>query len=114
MTASPFRLVTSASLRDGLARIRRRRRIVWLVFWTYIPAMVLMSLLGEWVFPWAAFAWMALLGVTSVQVSLSRCPRCGERYHWGSTWYSSWTRKCMHCGLPLRPTESELLVATTE
>jgi hypothetical protein len=110
MVASTIRLTTPDSLRAGLEEIRRRRRLLWIVFWTYVPVMVLLfKLLGGWVFPWAAFAWMGLLGVTGIRVSLSRCPRCGERFHWSLAWHNAWARKCLHCGLPLRPKDAELV-----
>jgi hypothetical protein len=109
-----IRLTTPDSIRAGLEEIRGRRRVLWVVFWTYVPVMVLLyQLLGSWVFPWVAFAWMALLGVAGIRVTLSRCPRCGEGFHWGVGRHNSWTRKCLHCGLPLRPKAAELIAPWT-
>jgi len=110
MNASRLRLVTPDSLRTGLAEIRRRRRFTWIVFWTYVPAMViLLKLLGSWALPWAAFAWMGLLALAGIRVTTSRCPRCANYYHWSPGWHNAWARKCLHCGLPLRPKEADLV-----
>jgi hypothetical protein len=42
MNTLNFRLTTPDILRAGLEDIRRRRRLLWIVFWTYLPMMVLL------------------------------------------------------------------------
>lgn len=97
-----LRLVTEKAIRAGLHDIRLRRRWFWLFFWAYLPAMAIIAMLGDWVFPWAAFAWMGFFLGASMYVWVSRCPRCGERFHYRRGFSNPWTRKCLHCGLHLR------------
>ena len=101
--ACSLRFITDKSLREGLRDIRFRRRSFWLVFLGYLPVMAALSLLGEWVFPWAAYVWMGLFMGAGMYVWISRCPRCGERFHFRRGFSNLWAQKCLHCGLNLRP-----------
>lgn len=38
--------------------------------------------------------------VSSVRASLFRCPRCQQRFFSDGPYRNSFTRKCLHCGLP--------------
>jgi hypothetical protein len=87
---------------NGLSRIRGRRRITWMVFLTYLPAMLLIAaVFGVRAFPWAAILWMALYGAAGIVVWLSRCPRCHRMYHYRGGFSNPWTQECMHCKLSL-------------
>jgi hypothetical protein len=97
-----LRFITDKSIREGLRDIRFRRRWLWLVFLGYLPVMATLSLLGEWMFPWAAYVWMGLFMGAVMYVWASRCPRCGERFHFRWAFSNPWARKCLHCGLNLR------------
>jgi hypothetical protein len=106
---SELRLVTPSSLLAGLAQIRRRRRLQWIMFWTYIPgAGLLLWFFGWQLFPWIPIIWLGAFLVTGLQASLSRCPRCGQHFAHTLTWHNAFTQECLHCGLRLRATEAEL------
>ena len=106
---SELRLVTPSSILMGLSQIRRRRRLHWIVFWTYMPGVALVFwLFGKRVFPWLPFAWMGALAVTGLHAAFSRCPRCGRQFAHTWFWHNSFTQRCLHCGLRLRATEAEL------
>jgi hypothetical protein len=72
------------------------------MFLGYLPAMAALSLLGEWIFPWAAYVRMGLFAGAGIYVWVSRCPRCGERFHFRAGFSNPWARKCLHCGPKLR------------
>lgn len=105
----------AANIERGLRTIRLRRRIVWLVWLSYLPVMILFwrtFVPTEREGMAAAIVWMVGYAIAGMLVSLSRCPRCGERFHRGR-WsrapnnplfahWNPWTRRCMRCGLPLR------------
>lgn len=92
----------------GLARIRRHRRHVWIVFAGYLPvvgsigfALRALGVSSEWPVMTAAFSYMALgLGIAG-RVTFAECPRCGERFHGAFFFSNPWTRACVYCGLPL-------------
>jgi hypothetical protein len=91
---------------EGLSRIRRLRRTMWIVWLSGVPLMALVgglldspSLIGP-----IALIWMGAYIVTSFRVVLSRCPRCGELYHyrWPFGGGGILTQRCRSCGLSLR------------
>src|SRR5215203_5743947 len=87
---------------EGLHRIRIRRRCVWIVFLLFIPVCLLaVRLFGEKAGPYAALFWMAVFAAIVLRVDLSKCPRCGNRFHATEFWHNPWARKCMHCRLRL-------------
>ncbi len=88
----------------GLEEIRRRRRLVFVVFLLYIPVVIITFFVfrSDQFTVWVALAWMALCAVTIIRASLSRCPRCGKHYHYKRPTSNPWTRKCLHCGLRLK------------
>ena len=93
--------------RDGLIVIRFRRFRLWFFFLTYLPAGCVVGQFtrSERVFAVVAGVWMAAFAVCAVVVSLSRCPRCQERFHHRGWRSNTWTQKCLNCGLALRPPE---------
>lgn len=85
---------------SGLEDIRRRRRVVWIVFFLYLPVVALADLIfTNAVAPYVAGFWMAVFGISGFRVWSSRCPRCGERFHTTNWWHNCWTRRCLHCQL---------------
>ncbi len=94
---------SSRDFSGQLRRIRFRRRLLWGVFLSYLPAVWLATrLVGE---QWAGFAltllWLVAAGAAGVGVSLSRCPLCGELFHMEGL-MTSWSGRCVHCGQGLR------------
>jgi hypothetical protein len=93
----------------GLARIRARRRRVWLVFFLYIPVVLVVYFVVYLagapfeVVPATAIAWMLLYAVVIFMAGYSRCPRCHGYFHirrfW---WHNPFARSCLNCRLPLR------------
>ncbi len=90
-------------------QIRTRRRCLWIVFLTYLPAVWLsLRLTGSNQITLAvAIIWLVLAAVAGVMVSASRCPGCGKLFHMQGV-ATSWGARCVHCDLslkPLKPTE---------
>ncbi len=85
-----------------LAAIRRKRIFLWLVFASYIPAIILAFTVGNG--PPAAtivaILWLISAAIGGIMVSFSRCPRCNELFHMRGV-STSWGRRCRHCNLIL-------------
>jgi len=84
----------------GLARIRRRRRYLWLVSIAYVPIMWITlkwthsnKALGVVFVIWVVFLCKAVLPVAFVF-----CPRCGNYFHMKG-FMPLYLRRCLHCGL---------------
>jgi hypothetical protein len=91
---------------------RRRRRVFWLIFVTYIPGVFLIGVpLGnifnsETPAVVTALMWMAAFAIAGWRTTYWRCPRCRKRFF--ATWYvNQFARKCVHCGLKKWATESK-------
>ncbi|MDD2557082.1 MAG: hypothetical protein RBR43_01545 [Desulfuromonadaceae bacterium] len=85
-----------------LAVIRKKRLFLWIVFASYIPAIVLAFTAGNGP-PTAtivAILWLIGAGIGGVLVSFSRCPRCNQLFHMRGA-STSWGRRCRHCNLNL-------------
>lgn len=87
----------------------RARRFVFLaVSLSYLPSVVLISLLLSSLtgiksdyFPVAlAGAWMLAFLVTSVRMNIFPCPRCGKRFFTTRWIHNPFARHCLHCTLP--------------
>jgi hypothetical protein len=85
----------------GLKRIRARRRLVWITFAAALPSISLVSLVWDAPFDRMVGVAIIVFGAAIVWHSLSRCPRCGERFNATRYWGSIWVSACLHCGLPL-------------
>jgi hypothetical protein len=110
MGEQPIRLITPESLRTGLNEIRRRRRLHWIVFLTFLPACaVLIRLFDSSPLSWLILAWpVAFIGTAQYAFS-SLCPLCGDQFaSRPGDWHNPWTQRCLHCGLRLRSTDPEL------
>jgi hypothetical protein len=89
----------------GLARIRRLRRTMWIVWLSGVPVMAVAGLLDlSWLIGPIAVVWMGAYIVTSFRVVISRCPRCGQHYHfaWPFGGGGILLQRCRNCGLSLR------------
>jgi len=89
----------------ALARIRHRRRTLWIVWFSGVPIMALAwglldrpALIGS-----LAVLWVGAFIVSGLRVMASRCPRCGNLYH--APWPMGgglWAQRCGNCALKLR------------
>jgi hypothetical protein len=85
---------------------RRRRRIYWILFLSYVPGVVLVGFplayyfSSEWLGMSVAGLWMLAWVVARMRMYNWRCPRCGD-WFFHTFWNYKWFRgKCVHCGLP--------------
>jgi hypothetical protein len=93
----------------GLHGIRVKRRWLWCLFLSYLPAAGLAGLvIAPEATAFTALGWMVAMAVTATLVSRARCPRCGGFFHRSRLWYNTVAQRCMHCGLRLRATTEEL------
>lgn len=85
---------------QGLAKIRKRRWLLWSVLIVYLPSMMAaQELTGSFrgAMPFF-FAWFVLLLVVTGFSATVRCPRCGNYFHVNGTTLL-YLRKCLHCQL---------------
>jgi hypothetical protein len=110
--ASSLSLVDRMRYTEALADIRARRRLVWVLFLGYLPAVtVLTPLLKSVAHPRdpgfvAAIGWMVLFAMAGFRVTRARCPRCAKRFHAAALWQNPWTSRCLHCGLHVKADEN--------
>jgi len=95
--------------KQGLRRIRLRRRLMWGTLLSFLPGAVLVGHLGlsTKVLNMMGAAWLAAAVVFSFVVAFSRCPRCGKLFHsrqimWLLIWSNAFTRRCLNCALALK------------
>jgi len=85
----------------ALAGIRNRRRFLWTVFASYLPAIwFALKLGGDGLAAVVAILWLLMSGVGGAMVSFAICPRCGNRFHMKGI-STSWGSRCVHCKLSL-------------
>jgi hypothetical protein len=84
---------------------KRRRNQAWFAFIGYVPITFAFALLTPKLFhaekPVLVFVilWMMFFAIAGVRYSIFPCPRCGKSFF--STWLYHFTRRCVHCKLPL-------------
>jgi len=91
--------------------LRRREAAYWIIFFTYLPGVVGLFKLLDWLAPglghslaqWIAIAWGAAWIFSGYRRLAIHCPRCGERFVADRWWETSSlsSSECIHCGLPL-------------
>ena len=81
------------------------RLVAFLVAWLglLIAAPALSRRIG---LVWFGVVWFGSCIVTSIRLSMWRCPRCSHRF-FGSFFDNKFVRRCMHCGLPKWATTSD-------
>lgn len=95
---------SAESIAAGLERIRRRRRIMWFWFFSYIPAAFAITVSGlEPIVVPLVLCWLAGYLLSGALAESSRCPRCGGRYCQDETRWDPYTQECLNCGLALHP-----------
>ena len=93
---------------DAWREHRRRARLFWALFLGYIPAVLvfgvaiglLTDLVPERLMVPFAIGWIVVSVIAGNRVASFRCPRCGNSYYSRAFFANSFTRKCLHCGLP--------------
>lgn len=96
------RIDDPSPIRGGLARIRKRRWMLWSVIIIYLPAMWTTQKITRSfhdslpVF----FLWFLILLLATGFSALARCPRCGNYFHLNGITLL-YLRKCLHCQLHL-------------
>lgn len=94
--------MSDTEINAALAVIRRKRKQLWAVFFTYLPAigLALKFSTGNTVPALVAGCWVTAAAIAGARVSLSRCPACGNLFHMQGV-STSWGRRCRHCKLSL-------------
>lgn len=96
----------AADIEAGLRLIRVRQRRMGYVLLGLVPFVLAAgypgSLPSAAITPLiaAAVAYGALLLAYGFRLAFTECPRCHGFYHW-KLWSDPWTKKCLHCRLPL-------------
>lgn len=89
-----------AAYGPGLARLRRRRRLLWFLLAVYLPTMATTQKITHSfnaslpVF----FVWFALLLAVMLHSAMTRCPRCKNYFHVNGM-ALLYLRCCLHCQL---------------
>jgi len=107
-----FSSSTAQEIEAGLNLIRARRKRMWLIFFGYIPFMVvavnmIALVTGSPHVPESAVVILFVaygivwLGSGSA-VSFSNCPRCHSSFFVGSMSINPFASKCGNCGLSLK------------
>lgn len=92
-------------IEDGLRRIRYTRISLGVVVITFVPVVYLLFLLQlpERVIITTGTAWVCLGVILELFMGFSRCPACRGFFHVRGMSGNIFTRKCMNCGVPLKP-----------
>lgn len=87
-------------IRQGLAKVRKRRWLLWSSLIVYLPGMwlALHAGLAKEALTWLFGAWVALICLTVGLATVVKCPRCGQQFHTNGPTFLP-VRKCLHCGL---------------
>lgn len=87
-------------LRQGLAKVRNRRWILWATILIYMPGLLVALEMNasSGTMGWLFAAWIALICVSVGLATVVRCPRCNNTYHTNGPTFLP-VRKCVHCGL---------------
>lgn len=94
---------TGTPYQSEWAEYRRRRRLFWGLWLTYLPAMMVvagvfgrsthaLTILGV--------AWMTAFALAASRMVRWRCPRCRKPFVGGWSGPRPWARKCACCQLP--------------
>lgn len=92
--------------------LKRRRRLLWVLFLGYLPGVAALCFLVGWVATSmggsqqgevmcavVALLWILAFAVAAIRLTFFRCPRCTRIFH--STWWrhNPFAHNCLHCGL---------------
>ena len=92
--------VTHTSLRLGLAKVRKRRWLLWPTILIYLPSLIIaLEMQVEGGTMGKLFAcWVIMLCVAVGLATVVKCPRCNNPFHTNGPTFLP-VRKCVHCGL---------------
>jgi hypothetical protein len=85
---------------------RRRRRIFFVIWVTYVPGVFILSYPLSKMFDSGmpvyaiAGAWMLAFVISSIYLSSFPCPRCHRSFFYTWWFHNPFARRCVHCGLP--------------
>ena len=87
-------------IKQGLAKVRNRRWILWAVILIYMPCLIVALELdaSSGTLGTLFVIWLILLCIAVGLATVVRCPRCGNTYHTNGPTFLP-VRKCVHCGL---------------
>lgn len=92
---------------ERLRQIRFRRRCTWIIFFGYIPSMLIISYLispfisSENIFIFCVIAYALILMVCSIYSFFSKCPRCNNVFSYKG-FSNPWNQRCLHCKLHIK------------
>ena len=89
---------------EGLARIRRRRRRLFLVLGA-LPLVLLAHAVAPWpreALQLLVLAWVATYSLVTIQFVFSRCPCCGQLFHSVLGWHNPLSPTCRGCGVSIQ------------
>jgi hypothetical protein len=88
---------------QGLAKVRKRRWILWATIFIYLPGLYFALELGlaGGTLATLFWVWVGLLCVAVGLATVVKCPRCLNQFHTNGPTFLP-VRKCVHCGLPLK------------
>jgi hypothetical protein len=94
---------------DGFWAIRRRWRWMWLLFFTWLPAIAVASSIHHRLELVVAIGWLVGWLFAGTLHAWSQCPRCGKRAFQNlPLWTNPWSRRCLHCETRLYWADEEL------
>jgi hypothetical protein len=117
---SEYLQVDNSTIKDGLAAIKRKRVVLFTMFFMWIPYGMLIMVLR---LPSAViFAYMAGMVIVAFMLQLAKCPRCGHYFQFktfkdaqvtdrswerinllfGAGYHNIFTKKCLNCGLNIK------------
>ena len=101
-----------AAIQQGLAKVRNRRWILWVVILIYMPCLIIALEMGASGSTMGTLfiIWLGLLCVAVGLATVVKCPRCGNCYHTNGPTFLP-VRKCVHCGLAVNADKKSPVVA---
>ena len=102
---------TDPSLEAAWRDLNRRSKILWLLFFGFIPGMFLFSyLLNDRLLQGAPFfvvalAWMGAIAWAGSRMASFACPRCSRAFFENWYFFKPLRQNCAHCSLTRRAKE---------
>ncbi len=92
------------TIENKLAEIRKRRRRVWILLLTFIPACFIGGIIAgtEASYLIIAVLWTLLSAYFVGRAFTSRCPNCGNYFYIKGMFNNPLSQKCLHCKISLR------------
>ena len=96
----------------GLAKVRKRRWILWASILIYMPGLIIALETGasSGTLGMLFAAWIVLLCIAVGLATVVKCPACNNTYHTNGPTFLP-VRRCVHCGLHLNADKTNRDVA---